>query len=220
MFTASTQTEFDTVRDAEVQDTTSYTFLKPPVNDTVLKDPTLGYQPMEYLKGSRLVDGVEILRNGDRVSFIRPGIFGHCEYNTPALFMQNAQDETCVVVHSTFKQTTCENKVSFKSIANMKLKINPEDTVYMDAKIGEVTKFSQNTYRVTADEATVKAQTTFQDAVFTPDDGTGTCGCDNFVLEAHYKVYFDQSEDTANSFFVKDFVVDIVYGNLQETCDT
>lgn len=73
---------------------------------------------------------------------------------------------------------------------------------------------------MTADEATVKAQTTFQDAVFTPDDGTGTCGCDNFVLEAHYKVYFDQSEDTANSFFVKDFVVDIVYGNLQETCDT
>ena len=136
MFKADTVADFESVRDAEVQDTTSYTFLKPPVNDTVLKNPTLGYQPMEYLKGSRLVDGVELLRNGDRVSFVRPGIFGHCEYNTPALFMQNAEDDTCVVVHEAFKKSTCENKVAFKSVANMKLRINPNTTDTIEAKIG------------------------------------------------------------------------------------
>ena len=44
------------------------------------------------------------------------------------------------------------------------------------------------------------------------------CGCDNFVLEAHYKVYFDQDPDTANSYFIKDFKVDVVYGKIELEC--
>ena len=34
------------------------------------------------------------------------------------------------------------------------------------------------------------------------------------MLEAHYKVYFEQSSDAANSFRITDFIVDVVYGDI------
>ena len=37
--------------------------------------------------------------------------------------------------------------------------------------------------------------------------------CDNFVLEAHYKIIFEPTaESQANAFKVKDLIVDVVYG--------
>ena len=42
------------------------------------------------------------------------------------------------------------------------------------------------------------------------------CSCDNFVLEAHYKVYFEQG--STNSFSLKEFEVDLVYGKLTQDC--
>jgi len=37
------------------------------------------------------------------------------------------------------------------------------------------------------------------------------------ILEAHYNIYFEQSD--ANSFRLKDFEVDLVYGKLTAKCD-
>jgi len=49
---------------------------------------------MEYLKGAKLIldetDAVSsVFKDGDTVSFNSAGVFGHCELNTPALFMKN-----------------------------------------------------------------------------------------------------------------------------------
>ena len=40
---------------------------------------------------------MKTFRDKDIVSFNRPGIYGHCERNLPALFMQNAGEDTCVL---------------------------------------------------------------------------------------------------------------------------
>ena len=44
------------------------------------------------------------------------------------------------------------------------------------------------------------------------------CTCDDFLLEAHYKVYFKQS-DAANSYVIESFEADLVYGSLEKKCD-
>ena len=64
MFSATTKEEFEEVRAAEVQPTTSYTFLQPPVDDGVLINSAAGYQPMEYLRGNSLTidaEGAEVV---------------------------------------------------------------------------------------------------------------------------------------------------------------
>ena len=40
-----------------MQPTASYTSLQPPVDDGTLINTEVGYQPHEYLQGSRIVDG-------------------------------------------------------------------------------------------------------------------------------------------------------------------
>ena len=54
-------------------------------------------------------------RDKDRISFSRPGIFGHCEAKTPALFMQNLKPDTCVVTYAPVSQATC-NQMDFVNI--------------------------------------------------------------------------------------------------------
>ena len=58
----------------------------------------------------------------------------------------------------------------------------------------------------------------FLTATFTEGaDGTevpaGSVRCHDYLLEAHYKVIFDQNTDLQNSFFVKDLIVDLIYGS-------
>ena len=92
----------------------------------------------------------------------------------------------------------------------------------IDVQLGNVRKFSLDDFKVAADEASIIAETDFMAPTFTaadPSAGIDQCKCDNFVLETHYKVYFDQDETTANSFLIKDFKVDIIYGEISLDCD-
>lgn len=52
----------------------------------------------------------------------------------------------------------------------------------------------------------------FLTSTFTSDPSASTCTCDNYLLEAHYKVEFEENPEVANSFFITDLVVDMVYG--------
>ena len=53
---------------------------------------------------------------------------------------------------------------------------------------------------------------------YVEDTGTNKCTCNDFLLEAHYKVYFKQS-DAVNSYVIESFEADLVYGNLEKKCD-
>ena len=44
----------------------------------------------------------------DKVSFLRPGVFGHCQSSTPALFMDDKGEATCVMSYKPVTQETCE----------------------------------------------------------------------------------------------------------------
>lgn len=120
IFEADTDEEFQKIRDEEVQQTASYTFLQPPVDDTSLLSAEAGYQPFEYLQGARqkIDNGVllSVFRDGNKVSFNHAGIFGHCETNTPSLFMQDLEVDTCVVTHKPMTAESCV-AVDFNQIA-------------------------------------------------------------------------------------------------------
>lgn len=78
---------------------------------------------MEYLRGNILIvdaEGAEVasVSNENKVSFPRSGIFGHCEHTTPALFMNNADENTCVVTYKPISADTCA-QVDFQRIANL-----------------------------------------------------------------------------------------------------
>lgn len=80
---------------------------------------------MEFLRGTRFDfdkngNQVPVYKKGDSIGFARQGIFGHCEFQTPALFMQNTPEETCVIAYKPIKQETCR-EMDFKNIANLKL---------------------------------------------------------------------------------------------------
>ena len=82
------------------------------MDDGILVNEATGYQPMEYMRGNTFGyddsgQSVPYLRDKDRVSFSRPGIFGHCDQTTPALFMQNLEEDTCVLKYGTLTEDTC-----------------------------------------------------------------------------------------------------------------
>jgi len=137
------------VRAAEIQDTSSYTFLQPPVDDGILINTAAGYQPHEYLRGSSYKQDaagqlVALFRDDDKISFSRPGIFGHCEAKTPALFMKNLKEDTCVVSHAPVSAETCSS-VNFSSIMKM-LKGDGVTTELLLTPSVNVKKFDLNTF--------------------------------------------------------------------------
>lgn len=158
------------------------------------------------------------MREGNQVSFNYAGIFGHCETNQPALFMQDYEADTCVLAHTQITQESCK-AADFNKIALISLLKNDGTTDQIQVKPGEnIMKFSLNTHKEIAratdpDTGAIISETAFRQTQFTVDQATNDCTCDDFVLEAHYKVYFKQAE--ANSYSIEDFEVDLVYGNLQ-----
>lgn len=83
-----------------------------------------------------------------------------------------------------------------------------------------IMKFSLDTHMEVprdTDPATgeIIPETTFRQAEYKVEGNK--CSCDNFVLEAHYKVYFKQN--AANSFIIEDFEIDLVYGSLSIDCE-
>ena len=135
---------------------------------------------MEYLQGSRLTldsAGAEVTlyRDGDLLSFDRPGIFGHCEKIIPALFMQNAAEETCVIAYKPINANTCAS-VDFKRIAMLKLKKGDGSNTAFTARPGTVRKFSLNTFKevpLTAIEEAAVTNKEFFTSTFTPADISG-----------------------------------------------
>lgn len=106
---------------------------------------------MEYLKGAKLIldesgATTSVFKEGDSVSFNRPGVFGHCELHTPALFMKNQVDDTCVVAYKPVSQQTCDS-VDFKRVANLKLQKGDGTTTEISARPGNVLKFSLDNFK-------------------------------------------------------------------------
>jgi hypothetical protein len=106
---------------------------------------------MEYLRGARLMldstgTQVPVFNDGDSVSFNRPGIYGHCELHTPALFMSNNVEDTCVIAYKPISQQTCDD-VDFKRIANLKLQKGDGTGVELTARPGQVRKFSLTNFK-------------------------------------------------------------------------
>lgn len=157
-------------------------------------------------------------RENDRVSFSRPGIFGHCVAKKPALFMKNLKLDTCVVAYAPISDETCE-KMNFPSVLKTFFENGVSTGVDLMVKPStNAKKFDLNTFRevvYTIDEQNNIKDQNFMEAKFTTN--AGDCTCDNMILEAHYNIYFEQSD--ANSFRLKDFEVDLVYGKLTAKCD-
>lgn len=106
---------------------------------------------MEYLKGAKLLldetDAItSVFKDGDTVSFNQAGVFGHCELNTPALFMKNQIEDTCVVAYKPVSEETCK-RVDFKRIANLKLQKGDGSTTEVTARPGKVLKFSLDDFK-------------------------------------------------------------------------
>ena len=76
-------------------------------------------------------------------------------------------------------------------------------------------KFSLNNFKEIelsdVEKSVIEDDKEFFDSSFL-DGGTGLCSCDNFVLEAHYVVEFENNPALANSFFIKNVFVDAVFG--------
>lgn len=89
-------------------------------------------------------DLVALFRDEDKISLSRPGIFGHCEAKTPALFMQNMNEETCVIAYAKVTEETCA-KLNYPTIMKM---LKPEGAAG-EVKVRpskKVKKFDLNTF--------------------------------------------------------------------------
>ena len=107
MHKADTNEEFEASLKAaiekEVTSTTSFTWTQPPIDESGHVDLRKGYQPDEFLLGHKLLrsaDGTDeskIYKEGGRVAFPSPGIFGHCSDSDYLKFMENEEANSCVV---------------------------------------------------------------------------------------------------------------------------
>ena len=160
-----------------------------------------------------------LFRDEDKISFSRPGIFGHCEAKTPALFMRNLDAETCVKAYAPITEDTCA-QMNYSTIMKQ-LKFDGSIGAMRAKPSTNVKKFDLNTFLEvlpadqTAEEQTKINNQEFLEAQFTSN--AGLCTCDNMVLEAHYNVFFAQA--ATNAYRVKNFEIDLVYGQLTLDCD-
>ena len=96
-FTADSVGEFDSIVASELTSTTGVTWTQPQMDASMHVDETQGYQPDEYLLGYKKFDvradgtNVNIFKEGDRVAFPTPGIFGHCSDQDYLKFMDNKE---------------------------------------------------------------------------------------------------------------------------------
>ena len=95
--------------------------------------------------------------------------------------------------------------LSFSNIGYLTLQ-SGNGTDMITPSVGTELKFSSDTKK----QIPLTASGDFQKA--TP---VGTCGCDNYLMEAHYKVFFEPAT-TANQFTITKLVVDVVYGSLAD----
>ena len=201
---ADTEEKFDEVKKIESQNT--YTFLEPPVNDLIYLNPATGYQPFEYITGSRgsKADEAEVFRRKGKVGFTRPSIFGHCSQDYNLKFMENLETAECVSTKSIVNAAVCKS-MGFSNVGYLTLQSGSGSEV-VTPTVGTQLKFSSDTKK----QIPIDKTTEFLKVV-----SSGNCGCDNYVLETHYKVFFAPSE-IANQFTITKVVADVVYGSLAD----
>lgn len=70
---------------------TKYSFVEPEVDISPYDNKVAaGYQAFEFLNGFSQVDATSTKYSfDDRISIQRGGLFGHCQNNYPAKFMEN-----------------------------------------------------------------------------------------------------------------------------------
>ena len=100
----------------------------------------------------------------------------------------------------------------------MSLKKSGEDSDSITLKPGSnVLKFSLNNFleiQLTDTEKQSTADGNFLSTTWTQDAGNDLCTCDNYILEAHYKVQFSQGS-APNQYSIDNLTTDLVYGKLQ-----
>lgn len=117
---ADTEEKFDEVKKIESQNT--FTFLEPPVNESIHTNPASGYQPLEYILGSRGLkeEEAEVFKRKAKVGFIRPSIFGHCSQDYSLKFMENLEIAECVRSKSIVNANVCKS-MGFSNIGYLTL---------------------------------------------------------------------------------------------------
>ena len=207
--TASTSEDFDKLKPQE--DEKTFTFFSPAVNDTIHNNPQVAYQPLEYVNGFRgkAIDASQEFKTKGKIGFTRPSIFGHCSNDYLLKFMENLPSDSCVVNKKVLDSNLCQ-RLSFKNLSYFEIGSGDGITT-VPPTLGNSLKFSLDTSKQVPLNGTDFLNSTF----------SGNCGCDNFVLETHYKVFFSNKTDTqptdvANQFYITKVVVDIVYGTLAD----
>jgi hypothetical protein len=125
---ADTEEKFDVVKKMESQNI--YTFLEPPVNDLIHLNPDAGYQPFEYITGSRglKTDEAEVFRRKGKVGFTRPSIFGHCSQDYNLKFMENLETAECVSTKSILNAAVCKS-MGFSNVGYLTLQSGNDSEV-------------------------------------------------------------------------------------------
>lgn len=124
-------------------------------------------------------------------------------------FMENQEQRSCVLGKAIKKMDadTCKS-MSGLNLFDFRIK-SGDGTTEITPKVGTQMKFDLNTYKEVSISPT--------DSFLATTLNSGACSCDNVVLEAHFKVYFDffDLEKKGNSWVIKDIAVDTVYGTTQ-----
>lgn len=195
-----------------------YSFVEPEVTDSIFDDKvTEGYQAYEFLRGySMQSDGSKKYAYDDRLLIQRTGFFGHCQADYPIKFMENLKIKSCVLADAIRKMDAgaCE-AMSGQNLFDFR--INAGDGVTeITPRVGTQMKFDLNDFK--------EVQITPQETFLATSLNAGACSCDNVVLEAHFKIYFDYLDaetSQGNQYIVKDVVVDTVYGTTKtDACST
>ena len=139
---ATTADEFSNLKALESQN--EFTFLEPPVNDTIHSNPAPGYQPLEYITGFRGSNDAKKYKNKMKVGFTRPSIFGHCSQDYTLKFMENLDSEECVISKKTMNADIC-NSLSFANLSSFT--VDSGDGQLISPTPGNALKFSLDTYK-------------------------------------------------------------------------
>ena len=115
---------------------------------------------------------------------VNPSIFGHCSNDYLLKFMENLPSDSCVVNKKVLDSNLCQ-RLSFKNLSYFEIGSGDGITT-VPPTLGNSLKFSLDTSKQVPLNGTDFLNSTF----------SGNCGCDNFVLETHYKVFFSNKTDT------------------------
>ena len=175
--------------DVNITSTEAYTWTQPAIEQNRHVNELSAYQPDEFLSGNKITnwdtDEKKVYTDGNRVASLSQGIFGHCTDQNYLKFMKNEENSSCVIRSvNQITEDVC-NKVGIHHLGLIEL--NTGDGQVKQPEIGNVSKFEVENFTevaLTDDEKAEFLKSTFVDE-----------GCDNFILEMHYKIFFSAVSD-------------------------